>query len=124
MMTRHENQMQITTAMCKKDQTCPASPRSIPEDFQKYTFLEHNIDVWNQHFLGDKMKESVFSKEILSEVKGTPSCPALCDPMGYTVLGFLQARIPEWVAFPLSRGSSPPRDGIQMSRIAGRFFTS
>ena len=57
---RHENQMQITTAMCKKDQACPASPRSIPEDFQKYTFLDHNIDVWNQHFLGGKMKESVF----------------------------------------------------------------
>lgn len=36
---RHENQMQITTAMFEKDQTCPASPRSIPEDFQKYTFL-------------------------------------------------------------------------------------
>ena len=28
------------------------------------------------------------------------------------------------VAFPFSRGSSQPRDGIQFSHIAGRLFTS
>ena len=33
-------------------------------------------------------------------------CPALCDPMDYTVHAILQARILEWVAFPFSRGSS------------------
>ena len=38
--------------------------------------------------------------------------------------GILQARILEWVAFPFSRGSSQPRDRIQVSRIAGRFFTN
>ena len=43
--------------------------------------------------------------------------------MGYTVHGILQARILEWVAVPFSRGSSQPRDGTQVSRIAGRFFT-
>ena len=31
------------------------------------------------------------------------SSPTLCDPMDYTVLGILQARIVEWVAFPFSR---------------------
>ena len=46
------------------------------------------------------------------------------DPMDYTVYGILQARILEWVTFPLSRGSSQPRDGIQVSHIAGWFFTS
>ena len=86
--------------------------------------------------------------------KSAQSCPSLCDPMGYTVHGVLQARILEWVAFPFSRGSSQPRDrthtvhGVlqarilewvafpfsrgssqsrdwtQVSRIAGRFFTS
>ena len=30
--------------------------------------------------------------------------------MDYTVQGILQARIPEWVAVPSSRGSSQPRD--------------
>ena len=40
------------------------------------------------------------------------------------VHGILQARILEWVAFPFSRGSSQLRDQTQVSRIAGRFFTS
>ena len=56
------------------------------------------------------------------EVKVTQSRPILCDPMDYTVLGILQARILEWGAFPFSRGSSQPRDQTQVSRIAGRFF--
>ena len=58
------------------------------------------------------------------KVKVTLACPTLCNPMDYTVYGILQARILEWVAFPFSRGSSQPRDWTQVSRIAGRFFTS
>ena len=42
--------------------------------------------------------------------------------MDFTVHGILQARILKWVAFPFSRGSSQPRDWIQVSRIAGGFF--
>ena len=39
------------------------------------------------------------------------SCPALCNPLdcsppGSSVPGILQARILEWVAIPISRGSS------------------
>ena len=56
--------------------------------------------------------------------KVAQSCPTLWDPMDYTVHGILQARIMEWVAFPFPRGSSQPRDQIQVSHIAGRFFTS
>ena len=44
--------------------------------------------------------------------------------MDYIVYGILQARILEWVAFPFSRESSQLRDGTQVSRIAGSFFTS
>ena len=56
------------------------------------------------------------------------SCLTLCDPMDYSlpgssVNGILQARIPEWVAILISRGSSWPRDQTQVSHIAGRFFT-
>ena len=40
----------------------------------------------------------------LVKVKVTQSCPALCDPMDYTVHGILQARILEWVAISFSRG--------------------
>ena len=41
------------------------------------------------------------------------SCPTLCNPIDYTVHGILQARILEWVAFPLfqrifpTQGSNP-----------------
>ena len=50
----------------------------------------------------------------------TQSCMALCDlmdcsPPGPFVHGILQARILEWVAVPSSRGSSWPRDRIQVS---------
>ena len=50
----------------------------------------------------------------------TQSCMALCDPMDCSppdpfVHGILQARILEWVAVPTSRGSSWPRDRIQVS---------
>ena len=38
-------------------------------------------------------------------------------------LGILQSRMLEWIAVPFSRGSSEPRDQIQVSRIAGGFFT-
>ena len=44
--------------------------------------------------------------------------------MDYTVHEILQARILQWVGFPYSRGSSQPRDQIQVSCIAGAFFTS
>ena len=55
-------------------------------------------------------------------VKVTQSCPTLCDPMGYTVHGILQARILEVVAFPFSRGYFQTRDRSHVSCIAGGFF--
>ena len=57
-------------------------------------------------------------------MKGAQLCPTLCDPRDYTVHEILQARILEWVVFPFSRGSSQSRDWTQVSRIAGRFYTS
>ena len=62
------------------------------------------------------------SESVIRKVKVAQSCPTLCDPMHYPVHGILQARILEWAAFPFSRGSSQPRDGTQVSRIAGGFF--
>ena len=53
----------------------------------------------------------------------TQSCLTLCGPMdcsppGSSVHGILQARILEWVATSSFRGSSQPRDQIQVSHIA------
>ena len=46
-----------------------------------------------------------------------------CSPPGSSIHGTLQARTLEWVSFPSSRGSSWPRDRIQISCIAGRLFS-
>ena len=57
------------------------------------------------------------------------SCLTLWDPpwsaphQAPLVMGILQARILEWVAILFSSGSSQPRGGTQVSRMAGRFFT-
>ena len=61
-------------------------------------------------------------------VKVTQSCPTLCDPMDFSLLGFsvhgiIQARILEWVAISFSGGPSQPRDQTQVSCIAGDLFT-
>ena len=54
-------------------------------------------------------------------------CPTLCDPMDYSlpgssVYGIFQARILEWFAISLSRGSSQSRDWTQVSCTAGRLY--
>ena len=64
----------------------------------------------------------ILSKTV--KVKVAQLCPTLCDPMDYPVHGILQARILEWAAFPFSSGSSQHRDQTQVSRIAGKLFTS
>ena len=65
---------------------------------------------------------------VSSVVLVAQSYPTLCNPMdcslpGSSVHGILQARILEWIAIPLSRGSSQPRDWTCVSYIAGKFFT-
>ena len=71
------------------------------------------------HFLLPCMK-------VKSEV--TQSCPTFGDPMDcslpdFSFHGIFQARVLEWGAISLSRGSSWPRDWTQVSHIAGRCFT-
>ena len=56
------------------------------------------------------------------------SVMSLCNPMHCSlpessVHGIIQARMQQWVAISFSRGSSQLRDQIQVSHIAGRFFT-
>ena len=63
-----------------------------------------------------------------SESEIAQSCPTLCDLMdcslpGSSVHGVFQARVLEWFAISLSRGSSHPRDWTQVSHIVSRHFT-
>ena len=76
---------------------------------------DHSQNQWN--FWKVKVKSEV-----------AQSCLTLCDPMdcslpGFSIHGIFQARVLEWVAISFSRGYSRPRDGTQVSRIAGRCFT-
>ena len=50
--------------------------------------------------------------------------PVDCSPPGSSVHGISQAWILEWVATFYSRGSSRPRDQIQVSCTAGGFFSN
>ena len=80
------------------------------------------VHMWLIHFaLWRKLTQHC---EATVKVKVTQSSPTRCSPVNCTPHGILQARILEWVAFPFSRGSSQPKDRTQVSRIAGRFFTS
>ena len=68
---------------------------------------------------------------MLSLNKLSVSCSVVSDSLlplqrslpGFFVHGILQARILEWVAIPLSRGFSWPRNRTQISCTTGRFFT-
>ena len=73
-------------------------------------------------------KRSAFYQGFVSQLFAVVlSLLTLCNPMdcssGTSVHGILQAGILEWVAISSSRGSSQPRVRIQVSCIAGRFFT-
>ena len=62
-----------------------------------------------------RVRHDLAAKQV--KVQVAQSCPALCDPVDYTVHGILQTRILEGVAFPFSRGSSQSRDGTEVSPI-------
>ena len=85
----------------------------------------HLLRGLNANLLAEKRwKKKTAPMSIRSEVKSKSfSCVlTLWDPMHYTVHGFPQARILEWLAAPFSRGSSLPRDWTQVSHNAAWFF--
>ena len=53
----------------------------------------------------------------VASVVSNSSDPIDCSLPGSSVHGILQARIPEWVAMPSSRGSSQPRDRTPVSSV-------
>ena len=67
------------------------------------------------------------SNETIERESEVAQLHPLCDsmdssPPGSSVHGIFQARALEWVAIAFSRGSSQPRDWIQVSCIVGRCF--
>ena len=62
-------------------------------------------------------------RKVKSEREVTQLCLTLRDPMdcsppGSSIHGIFQARIPEWIALPSSRGSSLPRDRTLVSYVS------
>ena len=85
---------------------------------------------WLHYYIpgGVNSKEDFFWRERGCVCLVAQSCPPPCNLMdcsqpGSSVHGILQARTLEWVALPSSRGSSPVRDWMWVSCIAGGFFT-
>ena len=62
------------------------------------------------------------SMRLVSQSGPNVGNPMDCSLPGSSLHGVLQARILEWVAISFSRGSSQPRDPMQVSCIAGRCF--
>ena len=62
-------------------------------------------------------------KVSVTQLRLTLCNPRNCSPTGSSVHRILHSRILVWVAIPVSRGSSQPKDWTQVSFIAGRFFT-
>ena len=67
------------------------------------------------------MKSESESPSVMSDSLAPHRLYVACQ--AFSVHRILQARILEWVAIPFSKGSSQPRNGTQVSCIAGRFFT-
>ena len=55
--------------------------------------------------------------------QGSNPCLPHCRWILYQLSHKRSPRILEWVAYPFSSGSSPPRNQTRVSCIAGRFFT-
>ena len=89
----------------------PSSRRSVqrnpalPKDLVSSTWITERPRAPRLKLLIPSLEETWW----VLKVKVTQLCPTLCNPMDYTFLGILQARILEWVAVPF-RGSSRPRN--------------
>ena len=72
-----------------------------------------------EYWMGSlSLLQGIFSTSGLNP--GLPQCRQILYQLNHKG----SPRILEWVAIPFLRGSSQPRDQPQVSRIAGRFFTS
>ena len=100
---------------------CKEENKKEKKNFQIYfDFSKQNILVPFPSRYGDILERKV--KVFDTQLCLTSSDPMDCSPPGSSIHGILHARILEWTAISFSRGSSQPRDLIQVSHIAGRFF--
>ena len=73
---------------------------------------------WNSEVGSLSLLQGIFSTQ--GSNSGLPHCRQILNRLSYQE----SPRILEWVAYPFSKRTSPPRDRSGVSCIAGRFFTS
>ena len=116
MLSKAENHLYLWSILSKK--ITPDSDQTFRSNYEL-----HQLQRRGDHIQGHW--KNVISNAVSSlKVKVAQLSPTLYDPMDYTVHGILQARIPEWVAYPFCSGSSQPRNRTRVSCIAGVFFTT
>ena len=104
--------------------------RKLGRNKQYIFFKRRNVEnkrFWESWLISFyTLKNFLYGSAWKGEVKVlvTQLCPTLCNPMNCSPsaplsIGILQARILEWVDINFSKGSSGPRDWIQVSCIAG-----
>ena len=105
---------------------CVLSCFSWDQLFVMLWTVAHQAPLWNSPGKNTGASSLPFSPpgdlpnpEIEPVSSGAPALQADSVPLGHQG----SPRILEWVVIPFSRGSSGPRDWIQASHIAERFFT-
>ena len=104
---------------------------SMGKSLSKLQEIVKDREAWSAAVHGVAKSWTQLSNRTMNDVcvcTGAQSCLTLCNAMdcslpASSVHWILQARILQWVAIPLSRESSQPKDQSQVSSIAGIFFT-
>ena len=85
---------------------------NIVNEAEVGVFLEFPCFLYDQTNVGNLLLAPLKTDSFPRRDSTLQSCPTLCDPTDCSppvssVHGILQVRILEWVAIPISRGSSP-----------------
>ena len=91
--------------------------------------LNNNNYIRDERLKQRPRRNSINRWRKVKESEVSQSCLTLCDPMDCSlpdssVHGIFQARVLEWIAISVSRGSSQPRDRTRVSCTVGRRFTA
>ena len=89
------------------------------------TFSKISLDIWKfTVYILLKPGLENFEHYFTSPNQGSNPGLLHCGQILYHLSHQGKPRILEWIAYPFCRGSSQPRNWIEVSCIAGRFFTS
>ena len=98
-----------------ESESCSLLSNSLPASWTVACQTPLSLELFRQEYCSGELFPST----------GDLSSPGVnCSLPDSSVHGILQARIPEWVAYPFSRGSSQPRNRTGVFCIVGGFFTS